>query len=232
MASNSGVRDGRNFDTDDGAADELEPSPGQRALEIARVLAFHIRRPVVFAPIFGVAYLAIAFLWYQGIQAEHVLEGESDSQLALLSQPAPKPELLLKQIEGWETAYEVTLDSRISRPLDSQLIGRVIDAAESAGLVVIETGTNQDGIAKLENDRYTVTPLLLKANGTLDGVERFLDELETDRFEAFELQAAMFNAELVGYILTLPSWLLSKREPTRTGPRRWKTTGIQSHRCF
>lgn len=203
MTVKTGDKDRRNFDTGEGAGDEFEPGAGRRVLEIARFMALHLRRVVVFAPIFGVVYLVMGFLWYQGVQVEKILEAESDSQLALLAQPAPQPDLLLKQIEGWDTAYQVTLDGRISRPKDSDLIGRVIDAAESAGLVVIETGTNDDGIATLGNDRYTATPLLMKANGTLDGIERFLDTLETDEFAAFEVQASMFDAEVVGYVLTL-----------------------------
>ena len=203
MTSKTGIENRRNFDTGERAGDGPDASAGRQLLNVLRLAAFHLRRPGVFVPIFGVAYLVMGFLWYQGVRAERVLEAESGSKLALLGQPAPQPDLLLKQAGGWATAYQVTLGRRISRQADSDLIGRVIDAAQSAGLVVIETGTNRDGIATLENDRYTVTPLLMRANGTLDGIERFLYALETDEFAAFEVQSSMFNAEVVGYILTL-----------------------------
>ena len=203
MTSRTSDQDRRNFDTDEGAGDEFEASAGQKVLDIARFMALQLRRTVVFVPLFGVAYLAMGFLWYQSAEAERTLEARSDSQLFLLGQPAPQPDLLLKQIEGWDAAYQVTLDGRISRPADSDLIERIIGAAESAGLVVMETGTNQDGITTLENDRYTATPLFMKANGTLDGIERFLDTLETDEFAAFEVQASTFDADEVGYILTV-----------------------------
>lgn len=203
MTSRTDHKNGRNFDTDEGVGDELDAGAGRQALEIARFVGLHLRRLVVFGPLFGVVYLIMGFLWYQGVQAERTLEAQTDSQLVLLSQPAPQPELLLEQARGWNTAYEVTLEDRIKRPEDSDLIGRVIDAAESAGLVVIETGTSDDGIATLGNDRYTATPLLLEANGTLNGIERFLHMLETDKFRAFEVQSSMFNADEVGYIITL-----------------------------
>ena len=203
MTSRTDVKNGRNFDTDEGAGDEVAASVGQQVLDMSRLVALQLRRTVVFVPLFGVVYLVMGFLWYQGLQVERNLDAVFDSQLFLLAQPAPQPDRLLKQIEGWDAAYQVTLDARISRPADSDLIERVIDAAESAGLVVIKTGTNDDGIATLENDSYTVTPLLMKANGTLDGIERFLNTLETDEFAAFEVQTSMFNAETVGYILTL-----------------------------
>ena len=196
-------KDRRDFGTDEGAGDELEVSAGQQLLNASRMVGLQLRRTVVFASIFAAMYLITGFLWYQGVQAERALNATSELQLNLLGQPAPKPELLLRQVEGWDTAYEVTLDQRISRAEDSDLIGRVIDAAEAAGLVVLETGTNDDGIATLENDRYTATPVLLKANGTLDGIERFLSALETDKFAAFEVQASMFSADAVGYLLTL-----------------------------
>ena len=203
MTSRTDVKNGRNFDIDEGAGDEVAASVGHQALHMSRLVALQLRRTVVFVPLFGVVYLLIGFLWYQSAQAERMLEAESTSHLILLSQPAPQPDLLLKQIEGWDAAYQVTLDARISRPADSELIERVIGAAESAGLVVTKTGTNEDGIATLENDRYTVTPLLMKANGTLDGIERFLNTLETDEFAAFEVQTSMLNAEEVGYVLTV-----------------------------
>lgn len=203
MTSKTINNNSQNFDTGEGAGAELEPSKGQQLLDVSRLVAANLRRVVVFAPIFGVIYLALGFMWYQDAQAERTLEAMSDSQLMLLAQPGPQPDLLLKQIEGWDTAFEVTLNGRISRPSDSDLIGRVIDAAESAGLVVIKTGTNSDGVTKLGNDKYTATPLLLEANGTLNGIERFLETLETDEFAAFEVQASMFNAERVGYVLTL-----------------------------
>ena len=203
MTASTFDKDRRNFDTDDGAGDEVEPSAGQLLLNASRMVGLQLRRTVVFVSIFVVMYLVTGSLWYQGVQAERALNAESELQLTLLSQPAPKPELLLKQVEGWDTAYQVTLDQRISRPEDSDLIGRVIDAAHAAGLVVLETGTNDDGITTLENDSYTATPVLLKANGTLDGIERFLNVLETDMFAAFEVQASMFNADEVGYLLTL-----------------------------
>ena len=203
MTSKTSDFNRQNFDTGEGGRDELEPGKGQQLLDIFRLVATNLKRTVIFAPIFGFLYLALGFMWYQGAQAERILEAESESQLTLLAQPGPQPDLLLKQIEGWDTAYKVTLDGRISRPSDSDLIGRVIDAAESAGLVVLETGTNSDGTTTLGNDKYTATPLLLKANGTLNGIEKFLETLETDEFAAFEVQASMFNAEEVGFVLTL-----------------------------
>ena len=193
----------RKLDTDEDAEDEPAPGSGQQLLIVARLVADQLTRIVVFAPIFGVVYLALGILWFQSVQAERNLNTVSESQLALLAQPAPRPELLLRQTEGWNTAYGVTLDRRISRPTDSNLIGRVIGAAETAGLVVIETGMDGDGIITLENDRYTKTPMLIKANGTLDGIERFLSALEMDRFSAFEVQASTFTVGTVGYILTL-----------------------------
>ena len=203
MTGKTGGMDRQGLDIDEGAGDEPELSTGQQLLDAALLVASQLKRTVVFVPIFGVVYLAMGFLWYQDAQLERALQAKSDAELVLLSQPAPQPDLLLKQAGGWATAYRVTLGRRISRQADSDLIGRVIDAAQSAGLAVIETGTNRDGIATLENDRYTVTPLLMRANGTLDGIERFLYALETDEFAAFEVQSSMFNAEVVGYILTL-----------------------------
>ncbi len=203
MTTITSAKNQQNFDTGEGAADEFEESTGRRILSFSRLVGLQLKRTVVFVPIFGVVYLAMAFLWYQGIQAERTLEANSESQLFLLGQPAPQPELLLKQVEGWDTAYRVTLDGRTSRPDDSDLIGHVIFAAESAGLVVIETGTNDDGTTTLGNDSYTTTPLLMKANGTLEGIERFLLTLETDEFAAFEVQASIFTAGTVGYVLTL-----------------------------
>ena len=191
------------FDTGEGAGDAAAASGGQQLLAAARLVAVQLRRTVVFAPVFGIVYLVMGFLWYQDVQVERALDSKYDTQMELLGQPAAQPEMLLKQVEGWNTAYEVTLDGRVSRSTDSDLIGRVIAAAESVGLVVLETGTNDDGIATLGDNRYTATPLLMRANGTLGGIERFLNVLETDEFAAFEVQASMFNAETVGYVLTL-----------------------------
>lgn len=195
--------DRQNFDTGEGAEDEPELSTGQQLLEFFRLVVNQLRRTVVFVPIFGVVYLAMGFLWYQDVQLERALQAKSESELVLLSQPAPQPDLLLRQIEGWETAYQVTLDGRISRTEDSDLVGRVIFAAEAAGLTVTKIGTNDDGTETLENDTYTTTPLLMAMDGTLDGIERFLRTLETHEFAAFEVQSSLLNAEVDGYTLSL-----------------------------
>jgi len=95
------------------------------------------------------------------------------------------------------------LDQRTARPTDSDLIGLTIDAAQLAGLVVAETVTTDDGEVTLQNEKYTVTPVLLKANGTLAGIKRFLEILETPDFASFEIQSSLVNSEAVGYQLTL-----------------------------
>ena len=203
MTGKTNNMDMQKFDTGEGAGDAIAASGGQQLLAAARLVAVYASRTVVFAPVFGIVFLVMGFLWYQDVQVERTLESKFDSQMALLGQPSARPDLLLKQVEGWDIAYEVTLDGRISRMTDSDLIGRAIAAAESAGLVVLETGTTDDGIATLGDNRYTATPVLMRANGTLNGIERFLAVLESDEFAAFEVQASMFSAETVGYVLTL-----------------------------
>ena len=203
MTTSTKANDRPNYDTEEGADDGLELTRGQQALEILSLAGFHLRRMVVFAPMFGLVYLVVGFLWYQDVQAEQTLEERSNLQLILLAQPAPRPEHVLQQIEGWDTAYQVTLDSRLSRSEDSGLIDRVIDAASSSGLQVTKIGTTDDDVVTLENDRYTVTPVLMGATGELDGIGRFLDTLETDDFAGFEVQTSILNAEIDGYILTL-----------------------------
>lgn len=203
MTGKTGGMDRQGLDIDEGAGDEPELSTGQQLLDAALLVASQLKRTVVFVPIFGVVYLAMGFLWYQDAQLERALQAKSDSELVLLSQPAPRPELMLKQIEGWETAYQVTLDGRTSRTEDSDLIGRVIVAAESAGLVVTKIGTNDDDTVTLENDTYTTTPLLMAMNGTLDGIKRFLNTLETGEFAAFEVQSALLDADVDNYTLAL-----------------------------
>lgn len=206
MTSKAQNNDGQDRDADwtGGAVDvEVEMDAGRQVLNAARLGAFHLRRIAVFVPIFGVAYLVMGFLWFQDVQIVQTLKTDAESLRVLLDQPAPQPDLLLKEAGGWDIAYQVVLDRRIARPRDSDLIGRVISAAETAGLVVVETGTTDDGVTTLENDEYTVTPLLIKANGTLNGIERFLKILETGEFAAFEVQASMLTAEAVGYMLML-----------------------------
>ena len=125
MTSRTGGNDRSDFDTDEGAKVGHEITKTQQVLDVLHLVAFHLRRTVVFAPIFGVVYLIMGFLWYQDLQAERTLEARSDLQLVLLAQPAPHPDLVLKQIEGWDTAYQVTLDGRIRRTEDSELVDRV-----------------------------------------------------------------------------------------------------------
>lgn len=203
MTSRTSVKDRPDFDIDGRAEDGLEVTKWQQVLDVLHLVAFHLRRTVVFVPIFGVVYLIMGFLWYQDLQAERTLEARSDLQLVLLAQPAPHPDLVLKQIEGWDTAYQVTLDGRIRRTEDSDLVDRVIAAASLAGLEVIKIGTTDDDTVTVENDKYTSTPVLMAANGDLDGIEQFLDMLETDKFAGFEVQSSMLNAETNGYVLTL-----------------------------
>lgn len=203
MTSKMNHNDGRNPDAYEGVADDFEASTGQRVLEIARLIGFHLKRGVVFIPLFGVVFLIMGFLWLRGVQEERSLESKSESLLTRLSQPAPRPEMLSKQAVGWDTAYQVTLDARTARSTDSDLVGRVLDAATEAGLVILQTGTTDDDIVKLEDDKYTITPLILRANGQLDAIGKFLETLETDEFAAFEIQGSNMTAGQVGYLLTL-----------------------------
>ncbi len=203
MTSKMNQHDGRNPGADKGVGVDFEASTGQRVLEIARLTGFHLKREVVFIPLFGVVFLIMGFLWLRGVQEERSLESKSESLLTRLSQPAPRPEMLSKQAAGWDTAYQVTLDARTARSTDSDLIGRVLDAATEAGLVILQTGTTDDDIVKLEDDMYTITPLILRANGQLDAIGKFLEILETDEFAAFEIQGSNMTAAQVGYLLTL-----------------------------
>ncbi|MEE8046946.1 MAG: hypothetical protein V3T49_08900 [Dehalococcoidia bacterium] len=205
MTTRAGHKNEQNFDIDaeDGVDDEVELSAGKKLLSAAAQVADLMRRTTVFGPVFGLAFLAIGFLWFQSVQAENSLEARTESLQILLDQPAPQPDLLLQQADGWDTAYIEVMSRRTARPTASDLIGQVIGAAVTAGLVVVETGTTDDGEATIEGEKYTVTPILLKTNGTLSGIERFLAILETPEFSAFEIQASMLNAETVGYQLTL-----------------------------
>ena len=203
MTTSEQYRDDQRFDSDAGVEDDSEGNMGGRALSAVLAITYQLRRVVVFVPIFGVIYLGLGVLWFQGVQAEHSLKSDSDSLRVLLDQPAPQPDPLLKEAASWDAAYQVAFDKRTARPADSDLVGSVIFAAQVSGLLVVETGTTDDGTATLENDKYTVTPLLIKVNGTIDGVGRFLEYLETDDFKAFEVQSTILTAEEVGYILTL-----------------------------
>jgi hypothetical protein len=203
MTNNASYTKDQNFDSEDGFDDELEVSAGKQILNAVAGTAQMLRRTKVFVPIFGVVFLAIGFLWFQSVQAERSLNAQSVNLRSLLEQPAPQPDQLLLQADGWDTAYQAVLSQRTARPTDSDLLGHAIFAAREAGLVVLETGTTDDGEVTLENEQYVVTPLLLKANGTLRGIESFLAILETPEFSAFEVQASLVNAEEVGYLLTL-----------------------------
>ena len=173
MTTNSGFAAEQNFNSEE----ELEPDDGNQVLSTVIQIASQLKRMVVFVPIFGVVFLVVGFLWFQSVKTEHSYNSQSDSLRARLSQPAAQPDLLLQEADGWDAAYQVVLDQRTARPTDSDLIGLVIDAAQLAGMVVVETGTTNDGEVTLQNEKYTVTPVMLKANGTIDGVNRFLDIL-------------------------------------------------------
>ena len=199
MTTNSGYAAEQNFSSEE----DLEPSKGNQALSTVVQIFSQLKRMVVFVPIFGVVFLAIGFLWFQDVKSENSFNSQSESLRARLDQPSPQPDLLLQEADGWDAAYQVVLDKRTARPTDSDLIGLTIDAAQLAGMVVVETGTTDDGEVTLQNEKYTVTPILLKANGTLAGIKRFLEILETPDFASFEIQSSLVNSEAVGYQITL-----------------------------
>lgn len=203
MTSRMSRNDGRSLDDYEDAGDDFEVSAGQRVLENARVIGLLLKREVVFLPLFGLVFLIMGFLWFQGVQTERKLESRSQLLLTLFNQPAPQPETLSRQAEGWAAAYQVTLDARTGRSPDSVLVGRVLDAAFEAGLAVLETGTADDDIVELADDKYTITPLMLRATGELDEIGRFLAVLETDEFAAFEITGSNMTAEQVGFLVTL-----------------------------
>lgn len=182
---------------------ELEMSALQNVLGLTALGMSYLRRLTVFVPIFGVVFLAIGFMWFQAVQEERSLKAESVSMRVLLDLPVPQPEMLLNEASGWETAYKVVFEKRTARSADSDLIGGIIRAAESSGLKVVETGTTDDGVVTLENDKYTVTPVLIKSTGNLDEIEQFLRSLESSKFSSFEVQSTMFEAQFIGYILTV-----------------------------
>ncbi|MDG0866391.1 hypothetical protein [Candidatus Lucifugimonas marina] len=203
MTSRANYNSAQSFDNDDGIEEEVEQSSAKQVLALVDLAAWHLRRVRVFVPVFGVIFLAIGFMWLQSVREESSLKLQSDQLNILLDQPAPQPELLLQQADGWGTAYEVVLGSRVARPQDSDLIERVITAASDSGLIIVETGTTLDGEAILENESYTATPVLINAIGTLEGIESYLAMLETSEFAAFGIEASSIEEGLVGYQLTL-----------------------------
>ena len=62
---------GQGFNSGEEYEEELELTPIQKIRDVANQVARHIRRPIVFAPIFGVVFIAIGFLWFQEAQAVH-----------------------------------------------------------------------------------------------------------------------------------------------------------------
>ena len=192
--------------------EELELSSFDKVREALGLIGSQLSRVVVFVPLFGLAFLALGFLWVQGAQKANDLDLQTQSLHTRLSQPAPQPDLLLQQADGWDTAYEVVLNSRTSRLADSDLVGKIVDAAWDSGLVVEETGTTDDGIATVGIEKYVSTPVLLKAIGTFDGIVIFLETLETDEFSAFEIQSNLVESQTVGYQLTLKGLFYSLPE--------------------
>ena len=158
---------------------------------------------MVFVPLFGVIFLAIGFMWFQSNLEESRLNAQSKNLSILLDQPAPRPEILVQQANGWDIAYNVVMDGRVSRPQDSDLIARVLDAAADSGLVVIETGTTVDGVEVIRNESYTATPILISAIGLLEDIEAYLAQLENSEFASFGVESSNIEQNAVGYQLTL-----------------------------
>ena len=203
MTTRANYREDQSFDENDAPEEELELSSGKKLLAAADLVAWQLRRAVVFVPAFGVVFLAIGFLWFQSISEESSLKGQAEQLSILLAQPEPQPEMLLRQADGWDTAYQVVMDGRVVRPADSDLIERVIDAAAESGIVIIETGTTADGVIAIQNENYTSTPILIGAIGTIEGIEDYLALLETSEFAAFRIEATIIEAGPTGYQLTL-----------------------------
>ena len=201
MTSRANYEKGQSFDTDEVVEEEL--STGKQVLSMANLGAWHLRRLVVFVPVFGLIFLAIGFMWFRGVQAESSLNSQAEQMNVLLDQPAPNPEKLLLQADGWDTAYQVVLSGRTTRPEDSDLIQRIISAAADSGIFITETGTTLDSPVTLENETYTSTPLLISAIGSMEGIESYLALLETSEFAAFGIEAAMVEKSFAGYQLTL-----------------------------
>jgi len=212
MTTRADYKNENDFGADDGAEEEADVSAARQLLTAVGQIATQLRRAMVFLPVFGIVFVGLGLLWFQSVQTEGSVNAQSGSLRVLLDQPSPQPDALLQEADGWDTAYQVVLNRRTARPADSDLIAHVISAARTAGLVVIETGTTEDGEATLEDEKYTVTPLLLKATGTLAGVQRFMAILETPEFASFEIQASMLNSETVGYQLTLKGIFYSLSE--------------------
>jgi hypothetical protein len=203
MTTTASYTAGNDFEGDESLEDGVEKSASAKLLAAASLASWHLRRAMVFLPIFGVVFLLIGYMWLQGVRAESELNAQSRSLNILLDQPSPEPDLLLRQVDGWEAAYQVVLGGRVARPDDSDLIERVINAAADSGLVIVETGTTLDGVATIENESYTATPVLISAIGTMDGIESYLQLLETSEFAAFGVEAASIEEGLVAYQLTL-----------------------------
>lgn len=203
MTTNANYNRDKSFENDEGFEEDVELSASKQMLALVDQAAWHLRRARVFIPAFGVVFLAIGFLWVQSVREESDLAARAESLSILLDQPAPQPELLLQQADGWDTAYSVVLNSRVARPQDSDLIERVITAATDSGLLIVETGTTLDGKAVLESETYTATPVLISAIGLLDDIESYLALLETSEFASFGIEASSIEEGLVGYQLTL-----------------------------
>jgi hypothetical protein len=201
MTSRANYEQGQSFETDEVVEEELSPS--KQLLAMVRLGAWHLRRLVVFVPIFGLVFLAVGFMWLKDVQTESSLNSEIKQLNILLDQPSPQPEALLRQADGWGTAYQVVMSSRVTRPADSDLVQRVIDAAADSGVLITETGTTLDSPAILENETFTSTPLLISAIGTIEGIESYLALLETDEFSAFGIDSTIVEKGVTAYQLTL-----------------------------
>ena len=76
----------KGMNAEEGFEEDFEITPSQRIREVAKIGAVHLKRTIVFAPIFGVLFLAVGFMWVKDFQAERTILIDSDSLRILLSQ--------------------------------------------------------------------------------------------------------------------------------------------------
>jgi Tfp pilus assembly protein PilO len=169
-----------------------------------------LKKPIVIAVVFGLAYAWL--LWvYMGAHTERQgLKAEINDLRAELSvNPAQTAGLEAEHARYLAVIAEAERQLVLTRK-DSGILEQILATADATGVRIASAGISENVVAPLGTDIYEVTPILLQVDGSLEGLQLFVSQLEGKAIHAMEVGNSTISNSELGYTATIRTLVYNK----------------------
>ena len=145
--------------------------------------------------IFLLAYVPFGYSYMNAYQAHSDLKAQVKEQEALLAVPERATGDIETSLASWTAALEAASSEQISPMADSNLVERLLLAANSVGVTLVSTSRSDNTKVTVGTDVYDATPVLMQAIGSYQGLQAFIAAIEGSAVEALEVQSSLITSQ-------------------------------------